>query len=90
MPTATNDPRRAFTKKATAQIVSKPGRNLPRFPYSIKLMGPSDGSGCLPPGEVKVHQTRFRSTVHKAITEAIEYCDARQIRIDRFPAGFGY
>lgn len=88
MPTHTLPaPRRdRWTKKARAVFVPTHGL----YPHAVKLMGPSDGTGCLPPGETKVHQTRNRSTKQKAIDEAIAFCDTKEIRIREFPAGFAY
>lgn len=82
-----NTDRTGWTKKAKAVFVEsrQPGQY-----FSVKLMGPSDGSGCLPAGETKVHQTRFRTRRYKAIADAIAFCDGREIRIHSFPSGFGY
>lgn len=79
--------RMTWSKKARAILINS--RRMGDF-YAIKLMGPDDGTGCLPPGEVKVHQTTFRTTKQKAIQEAIAFCDAKKIRIREFPAGLGY
>lgn len=79
--------RMGWTKKAKAVFVDS---RTPGEFFAVKLMGPDDGSGCLPPGEVKVHQTKFRTTQTKAIQEAIKYCDERNICIHEFPSGFAY
>lgn len=79
--------RMTWTKKARAVLDARTGS---RFDTRLKLMGPSDGSGCRPPGEVITHFTRWRSTTRKAVNEAITYCDGRQIKITEFPSGFGY
>lgn len=87
MPTIRMEDRLRWTKRAKADSQT---RTASRYPFRVKLYSPSDGSGCLPAGEQLTHTTRYRSTLLKAVNEAIVYCDERNIRITFFPFGFGY
>jgi hypothetical protein len=85
--TATRLQRLTWTKKARAILNA---RDHARFAFRMELRGPTDGSGCLPPGEYPVHKTRWRSTEQKAVADAVTYCDAHEIKITEFPIGHGY
>lgn len=79
--------RESWTKKARAEIKT---RDKGPYSHRVILYGPTDGSGCRPPGETIVRVTRWRSTQRKAIAEAVLYCDARHVKITEFPSGHGY
>lgn len=77
--------RQWWGKRAIAQLYHNKEKG-----FCIELSGPGDGSGCAKAGEKIVHRTSWTSTSQKAMSEAIEFADGKQIRIEDWDMGIYY